>query len=87
MAKLRANGQTGHKLPKGGMFELVCSPHFLFEITFYFSIWILSGPRMIFPFIFTFCNQSVSALWTLSFYRTKFPDEIESRKAIVPFLL
>jgi len=87
MASLRNDGSVGHKLPRGGIFNLVCSPHYTFEILFYFFIWLLTGSRMIFPFIFTLCNQSVSAIWTLKFYRLKFPDEMEDRRALIPFVL
>ena len=86
MAALRATSDT-IKLPRGGAFELVTSPHYTFEVFFFVFFWLWTTNRMAFPLLFTLTNQSVSALWTLEFYKSKFPDEIESRRALIPFLL
>ena len=32
LATLRKPGETGYKLPRGGAFELVAAPHYLFEL-------------------------------------------------------
>ena len=32
LASLRKGGDTGYKVPMGGLFELVAAPHYLFEL-------------------------------------------------------
>ena len=86
MANLRKDSD-GIRLPRGGLFELVTSPHFTFEILFFFFFWLGTENRMLLPLVFTTSNQVVSALWTFEFYKLKFPDEMESRRAIIPFIL
>ena len=73
--------------PPIGLFKYIFSPQFLFEILFYFFMIPITGYHFTFPFLFTATNQTISALYTLQFYKEKFPEEIAGRKAIIPFIL
>jgi len=73
--------------PKAGLFKYIFSPHFLFEIIFYFFLIPLSGNHFLFPFLFTATNQTISAIYTFQFYQQKFPEEIGGRKALIPLIL
>ena len=56
MANLRKYSDA-IRLPRGGLFELITSPHYLFEILFYFSFWFGTTNRMLMPLVFTASNQ------------------------------
>lgn len=95
LAKFRKNRaghvvSEDHKLPKGGFFEWVSSPHFFTEILIHEAIgftlgfhhkswWILTG--------YVTISQVVRALGRQQWYRKKFEAMPPGRKAIVPFIL
>ena len=89
MAALRSSSSGPlHLCPaRTGLFRFIMSPQYLFEITFYGFMTPLVGIQFIFPFFFTLANQTGSALYTFRFYKEKFSEEIQGRKAIIPFLL
>ncbi|MBA0571140.1 hypothetical protein Golob_004730, partial [Gossypium lobatum] len=42
LSKLRTKGDKEYKIPKGGLFELVICPHYLFEILEFLGISLIS---------------------------------------------
>jgi protein-S-isoprenylcysteine O-methyltransferase Ste14 len=75
-------------IPRGGLFDAVACPHYLFEIV----SWL--GLCLIFPHISMFLFFSamviyllIRSLQTLAWYRARFPDFPPNRKAILPFIL
>ncbi|RCN45305.1 3-oxo-5-alpha-steroid 4-dehydrogenase [Ancylostoma caninum] len=88
LRNLRKPGETGYKIPYGGMFEYVSGANFFGEIVEWAGYAILSGslPATAFA-IFTICNIGPRAIHHHRWYLNKFPDYPKNRKAIIPFLL
>ncbi len=85
---LRAPGETGYKIPRGGLHELVSSPNYLGEIVEWLG-WALatwSLPGLAFA-IFAIANLGPRALHHHAWYRRTFPDYPRGRKALLPFIL
>lgn len=85
---LRADGGTGYKIPRGGLYEYVSSPNYLGEIIEWFG-WALatwSLPGLAFA-VYTIANLGPRAVQHHAWYRRTFPDYPARRKALVPFLL
>ncbi len=85
---LRAPGEMGYKIPRGGLHELVSSPNYLGEIVEWLG-WALatwSLPGLAFA-IFAMANLGPRALHHHAWYRRTFPDYPRGRKALLPFLL
>ena len=85
---LREDGNTGYKIPKGGLFDRVSCPNYFGEITewlgFAIATWSLAG----FTFaIWTFCNLAPRAFTHHRWYKEEFPDYPTNRKALIPFLI
>ena len=81
-------GESGYKIPRGGLFELVSGANFFGEILewFGFAIAARSLPAASFA-LFTLCNIGPRALQHHRFYVDRFPDYPRSRKALIPFVL
>ncbi|EYC20214.1 hypothetical protein Y032_0022g511 [Ancylostoma ceylanicum] len=88
LRNLRKPGETGYKIPYGGMFEYVSGANFFGEIVEWTGYAIVSGslPATAFA-IFTMCNIGPRAIHHHRWYLSKFPDYPKNRKAIIPFLL
>jgi 3-oxo-5-alpha-steroid 4-dehydrogenase 1 len=86
--RLRAPGETGYRIPRGGMFRLVTMPNYLGELVEWLAwalaTWSLAGLAFA---AFTAANLVPRALANHRWYRAQFPDYPRERKAIVPFLL
>ncbi len=88
LRNLRAPGETGYKIPRGGAFELVTSPNYLGEIVEWTGWAIASWSPAGFAFaLYTFANLAPRALSHHRWYRERFPDYPADRKAILPYLL
>lgn len=85
--RLRGEGETGYKIPRGGMFRLVSNPNYLGEIVQWigFALMTRSVAAWAFAF-FTFCNVFPRAISNHRWYHERFPDYPAERKIIVPFL-
>jgi len=85
---LRKPGETGYKIPKGGLFNRVSCPNLLGEIIewggFALISWNLAALSF---FIWTLANLLPRALSHHKWYKTHFSDYPKSRKAIVPYIL
>ncbi|KAK1880695.1 3-oxo-5-alpha-steroid 4-dehydrogenase 1 [Dissostichus eleginoides] len=87
LRNLRKPGETGYKIPTGGLFEYVSGANFLGEITEWagFALAGYSVHSTAFA-IFTAVVLSSRAVSHHKWYHAKFEDYPKSRKALVPFL-
>jgi len=85
---LRKPGETGYKIPYGGMYRWVSNPHYLGEILEWtgwaIATWSLPGLSFV---IWTSANLIPRAITNHKWYKSKFPDYPENRKAVIPFIL
>ncbi len=76
------------KIPRGGMFKYVSCPSYLGEIMEWtgwaIATWSLAG--LVFP-IWTFANLAPRAIKNHKWYKEKFEDYPENRKALIPGIL
>ncbi len=88
LAGLRRPGETGYKIPRGGLYELVSCPNYLGEllewIGWAIATWSLAGLSFA---AFTAANLVPRALAHHRWYCAKFPDYPRARKAVIPFVL
>eukprot|EP00735_Rhodelphis_limneticus_P005406 TRINITY_DN17235_c0_g1::TRINITY_DN17235_c0_g1_i1::g.7721::m.7721 TRINITY_DN17235_c0_g1::TRINITY_DN17235_c0_g1_i1::g.7721 ORF type:complete len:270 (+),score=6.48,sp/A5PJS2/S5A1_BOVIN/51.74/4e-82,Steroid_dh/PF02544.11/2.1e-53,DUF1295/PF06966.7/6.2e+03,DUF1295/PF06966.7/2.7e-05,PEMT/PF04191.8/2.6e+03,PEMT/PF04191.8/0.38 TRINITY_DN17235_c0_g1_i1:47-811(+) len=84
---LRKPGETGYKIPRGGMFEYVSGANFFGEILEWagFALAASSLHAAAFAF-FTFCNIGPRGYQHHKWYHEKFEDYPKSRRAVIPFL-
>eukprot|EP00798_Chlamydomonas_sp_ICE-L_P020362 gene20361-27127_t len=88
LISLRKPGETGYKIPYGGMFQLVSAGNYASEIIEW-SGWALAAaqPCAIAFAFFTFCNLAPRGFSHHKWYQEKFKDEYPAgRKAVIPFL-
>jgi len=88
LRNLRKPGETGYKIPHGGLFEYVSAANLASESLEWigFAIACNSLPAWTFA-LFTFCNVGPRAVAHHKWYQEKFKDEYPAnRKAFIPFL-
>lgn len=87
LRNLRRPGETGYKIPRGGMFEYVSGANFLGEIIEWggFALATWSYPALAF-LVSTTANIGARACHHHRWYLEKFEDYPKSRKAIIPFV-
>ena len=81
---------TEHKIPKGGWFDLVSSPHYFAELVIYASFGLILGTKnatwwWLVSYVFT--NQFYLAYNTQKYYEKKFEDYPKGRNMFIPYLL
>jgi 3-oxo-5-alpha-steroid 4-dehydrogenase 1 len=88
LINLRKPGESGYKIPHGGLFEYVSSPNYLSELLEWTGWTLLSqSPAGLSFAVYTATNLVPRALSNHRWYQDKFREEYPaSRKAIVPFL-
>lgn len=83
--RLRAPGETGYRIPEGGLFRWVGSPHYLGEIIQWTGwavlTWSLAGVAFA---LFTLCNLAPRAISNHAWYRRRFPGYPENRRILLP---
>ena len=85
---LRRSGETGYKVPYGGLFKFVSCPNYLGELIEW-SGWAMASfslPGLVFA-VWTAANLVPRAIAHHRWYRSHFADYPASRKAIIPFVL
>lgn len=84
---LRAPGETGYKIPRGGLYEWITCPNYFGEIVEWigFAIAAWSPAGLAFA-AYTFANLAPRARSHHAWYREKFPDYPQRRRAIIPWL-
>jgi len=88
LIRLRAPGQAGYAIPRGGLFELVSCPNHLGEIVEWSGYAVLTWSLPGFAFAFwTAANLVPRALAHHEWYRRTFDDYPAGRKAIIPLIL
>ncbi|TMW60002.1 hypothetical protein Poli38472_000044 [Pythium oligandrum] len=88
LINLRKPGETGYKIPHGGMFAFVSAPNYFGEILEWFGWSLLAwSPAGLSFAVYTVTNLLPRALsnhrWYLDKFRETYPP---SRRAIIPFL-
>jgi len=88
LRRLRAPGESGYRIPRGGVFELVSCPNYLGEIVEWtgWAVATWSLPGLAFA-LWTAANLVPRALAHHRWYRTRFPDYPRVRTALIPHLL
>jgi len=88
LLNLRKPGETGYKIPNGGMFKWVSCPNLFGEIVewlgFALMCWCL--PAWAF-FIWTIANLLPRAIEHHKWYLQKFDNYPKNRKAVIPFFI
>eukprot|EP00307_Rebecca_sp_RCC1486_P005611 CAMPEP_0119424114 /NCGR_PEP_ID=MMETSP1335-20130426/31822_1 /TAXON_ID=259385 /ORGANISM="Chrysoculter rhomboideus, Strain RCC1486" /LENGTH=250 /DNA_ID=CAMNT_0007449627 /DNA_START=1 /DNA_END=753 /DNA_ORIENTATION=- len=88
LTNLRKPGETGYKIPRGGMFEYVSGANFFGECLEWsgFAIACWSFPAVAFALSVWF-NIGPRAIQHHRWYKSKFDDYPKQRAALVPFLI
>ncbi|MEQ9520814.1 MAG: 3-oxo-5-alpha-steroid 4-dehydrogenase [Parvibaculum sp.] len=88
LMRLRNDGSTAYKIPRGFLFEKVTAPNYLGEMLIWAGFacmsWTLAGLSFA---LFTTGYMIPRALTHHRWYKEKFPDYPATRKAIIPGLL
>jgi protein-S-isoprenylcysteine O-methyltransferase Ste14 len=87
LRNLRAPGEGGYKIPRGGLFGYVSSPNYFGEIIEWLG-WALatwSLPGLGFA-VFTAANLVPRAYSNRAWYVAKFPDYPRERKRVIPLI-
>lgn len=83
--QLRRPGEQGYRIPQGGGFRWVSSPHYLGEIIQWCGwavmTWSLAGLAFA---LFTFCNLAPRAISNHRWYLSTFEDYPRHRKILIP---
>lgn len=88
LARLRADGGTGYRVPHGGLYRWVSCPNYLGEILQWvgwaLATWSFAGLAFA---AYTTANLAPRALTHHRWYRATFPDYPPERRALLPWLL
>jgi hypothetical protein len=86
--RARMPGDRGYYIPTGGLFELVCCPHYFGEGLEWTGFAFASSTRSGCVFAFwTFANLIPRAWNTRKFYREKFKEFPLNRRCMLPYVL
>lgn len=88
LLRLRRPGESGYKIPRGGLYELITCPNYLGEIIAWcgWAVMTWSLPGVAFA-VYTVANLVPRAVSNHRWYRETFPDYPRSRRAVIPFIL
>jgi steroid 5-alpha-reductase/3-oxo-5-alpha-steroid 4-dehydrogenase 1 len=88
LRSLRAPGESGYKIPAGGLYRYVSCPNYLGEIIEWTGwavlTWSVAGLSFA---VWTAANLAPRAWTHHRWYRATFPDYPKTRRALVPFVL
>lgn len=88
LRNLRAPGETGHRIPHGGLYRFVSSPNYLGEMIEWLGFAIAAGTLAALAFfVFTVANLLPRAISHHRWYRERFSDYPVERRALIPFVL
>jgi very-long-chain enoyl-CoA reductase len=87
LANLRKPNETGYKVPVGGLFGLICCPHYLLEIVAWLGIFVAfpcpTTASSLFAFTLYLLGRSKQ---TLIWYNGKNLDTPKSWKRVIPYV-
>lgn len=88
LMRLRGPGESGYKIPTGGLYRWVSCPNYFGEMVEWcgFALATWSLPALTFA-VWTVANLLPRALANHRWYREKFETYPAARKAIIPFVL
>ena len=86
--RLRKPGESGYKIPRGGLYRWVSAPNYLCEIVEWcgWALMTWSGAGLAFA-IYSVANLAPRAFSNHRWYLEKFDDYPAERKALIPFVL
>lgn len=88
LMRLRRPGESGYRIPQGGLYRWVSCPNYLGEMVewwgFALATWSLAGLSFA---VWTTANLFPRALAHHRWYRQKFSDYPPERKAVLPFVV
>ncbi len=88
LRRLRAPGESGYRIPRGGVYELVSCPNYLGEILEWIGWALLTwSPAGLAFALYTVANLAPRAVTHHRWYRETFPDYPRERRALIPYLL
>lgn len=88
LRQLRAPGETGYRIPRGGLYRWVSCPNYLGEIVEWLGWAVATGSWAGLGFAaYTVANLAPRALDHHRWYRRTFPDYPPERRALVPGVL
>lgn len=94
LANLRKNRSGAvvtkeHKIPSGGLFDYVSSPHMTCEMLMYIALSLILFSNHTFKFVlfWVVSNQLESSLLSHWWYLNTFKNYPKNRKAVIPFVL
>jgi protein-S-isoprenylcysteine O-methyltransferase Ste14 len=84
---LRKPGETGYKIPQGGLYRWITAPNYFGEILEWtgWAIMTWSLPGLAFA-VYTTANLAPRAFSNHRWYVEKFPDYPRERRALIPFV-
>lgn len=88
LRNLRAPGETGYRIPRGGLYRFVSCPNYLGELVEWcgFALCTFSPAALAFT-VWTAANLLPRARANHLWYRERFPDYPKERRAVIPMLL
>ena len=88
MVRLRAPGESGYKIPRGGLYRWVSCPNYFGELLEWLgwalATWSTAGLAFA---VYTAANLVPRALAHHRWYQERFDDYPAERKAVVPLVL
>ncbi|KAI3721704.1 hypothetical protein L2E82_32722 [Cichorium intybus] len=89
LSNLRTKGNREYRIPKGGLFDLVICPHYLFEIVEFIGVSFIAQTMYAFAFtlgttFFLMGRSYATREWYLSKFGEKFDNNV---KALIPYIL
>ncbi|KAM0062769.1 putative 3-oxo-5-alpha-steroid 4-dehydrogenase (NADP(+)) [Helianthus debilis subsp. tardiflorus] len=87
LSKLRKNNEKEYKIPRGGMFDLVICPHYLFEFITFVGISFISQTSLAFTCTFGVSMYLIARSYmTRKWYVNKFEDFPNGVKCMIPYI-
>ena len=88
LRNLRAPGETGYKIPRGGAFEFVTAANYFGETLEWAGYAVAAAKPAALAFAaFTVLNLAPRAFSHHAWYRKKFENYPKNRKAYIPFIV